>query len=75
MNVRQLNRFQDGERVTLERLRTVGLISSTPQIVKLLGQGPLTKRVTVLVHRASGSAKAQVEKLGGAVELIHTHRS
>lgn len=69
INVRQLNRFNDGERVTTETLRAHHLISTTG-IVKLLGDGALTKRVTVVVHRASNSAKEKVAKAGGAVELI-----
>ena len=70
VNVHQLNRCQDGDRVTLERLKALRLISDTNRIVKLLGDGELTKRVTVLVHRTSESAKAKVVKAGGSVELI-----
>ena len=70
VNVRQLNDCQDGERLTLERMRQLGLIQQRAGIVKLLGQGPLTKRVTVSVHRVSESAKAQVVKAGGLVELL-----
>ena len=70
VNVRQLNRFQDGERVTLERLTAAQLISGPAIVVKLLGDGALTKRVTIVVHRTSASAKEKVAKAGGAVELI-----
>ena len=73
INVRQLNRFQDGERVTLERLRAAQLISDPSRTVKLLGDGALTKRITVVVHRTSASAKEKVTKAGGTVELIE-HR-
>ena len=69
INVRQLNRFNDGDRVTAETLRTHHLIG-TSGTVKLLGDGELTKRITVVVHRASESAKDKVTKAGGAVELI-----
>ena len=69
INVRQLNRFNDGERVTVEALRARHLIGAAG-IVKLLGDGQLTKRVTVVVHRASDSAKEKVAKAGGAVELV-----
>lgn len=71
VNVKRLNDASDGERLTLERLQELGLIKRRTHLVKLLGQGPLTKRVTVQVHRTSASAKAQVEKLGGTVELIN----
>jgi len=70
VNVRQLNRCQDGERVTPERLRALHLIDDAGRVVKLLGDGALTTRVTVVVHRASASAKAKVLKAGGTVELI-----
>ena len=70
VNVRQLNCFQDGERVSIERLREVGLIGHEGHRVKLLGDGGLTKRLTVVAHQASASAKAKVEQAGGTVELL-----
>ena len=70
VNVRQLNRCSEGEKLTPERLAQLGLIKDATRTVKLLGDGSLTKRVTVLVHRASESAKAKVLKVGGAIELI-----
>ena len=70
VNLRQLNRFQDGERVTPERLHEAHLINHPTRIVKLLGDGTLTKRVTIVVHRVSESAKAKVAKAGGSLELI-----
>ena len=70
VNVHQLNRCQDGERVTPERLRALHLIGDAGRVVKLLGDGALTRRVTVVVHRTSESAKAKVLKAGGIVELI-----
>ena len=72
LNVEQLNGFQEGERVTPERLKELGLIDDLTRTVKLLGDGELTKRVTVLVHRTSEAAKAKVLKAGGSVELITT---
>ncbi len=70
INVDQLNRFADGERVTPERLHELGMISEASRPVKLLGDGSLTKRLTVVVHRASESAKSKVASAGGAVELL-----
>jgi large subunit ribosomal protein L15 len=70
VNLRQLNRFADGERLTLERLAQAHLITDQARTVKLLGDGTLTKRVTIVVHRASASAKAKVAQTGGAVELL-----
>ncbi len=70
VNVDQLNRCQDGDQVTPERLKTLGLIHDATRTIKLLGDGSLTKRVVIRVHRASESAKAKVQKAGGTVELI-----
>lgn len=70
VNVEQLNRFQDEQRITPELLKEAGLIRHPDRGVKLLGDGILSKRVTVAVHRASEAAKAKVAKAGGTVELL-----
>ena len=70
VNVHQLNCCQDGDHITPQRLKALNLIGDANRIVKLLGDGDLTKRVTVQVHRASASAKTKVVKAGGSVELI-----
>ena len=70
INVEQLNRFADGERITPERLRAMGFIAHGEAVVKLLGDGELTKRLTVQVNAASASASAKVQKAGGSLELI-----
>jgi len=70
LNVQQLNRFDAGERITPEWLAESRLIDNPVRTVKLLGDGALTKRLTVVVHRASESAKAKVAKAGGTIELI-----
>ncbi len=70
VNVDQLNRCQDGDQGTPERLKALGLIGDAARTIKLLGDGSLTKRVVIRVHRASESAKAKVQQAGGTVELI-----
>ena len=70
LNISQLNICKDGERVTPERMKELGLIRDESRTIKLLGDGSLTKRVTIVVHRTSESAKAKIEKAGGAVELL-----
>ncbi len=52
------------------RLRALGVIKDAAHRVILLGDGKLSKRLTVVVHRASASAKARVEQAGGTVELM-----
>ena len=70
LNVEQLNRAPEGERLTPERLKALGLIRHTGRRVILLGDGTLSKRITISVHRASASAKSKVQKAGGTLELI-----
>ena len=70
VNVDQLNRFDAGARITPVQLKEAGLIDDLSLGVKLLGDGALTKRITVAIHRASESAKAKIEQAGGTIELI-----
>ena len=70
VNVQQLERFSAGAKVTPESLQEAGLIKNPRSIVKLLGDGAITKRLTVAVHQASESAKAKVAEAGGTLELI-----
>ena len=70
INVEQLNRFQEGERITPERLKKLGLIRTAESHLKLLGEGSLSKRVSIVVHAVSESAKVKVQQAGGTVELI-----
>jgi large subunit ribosomal protein L15 len=70
VNVESLNRFNDGERVTPERLIEVGLIKGIKDGVKILGDGELKRKLTVLAHQFSESAKAKIAAVGGAIELI-----
>ncbi len=66
VNLGQLEKMS-GE-VTPESLKAAGLIKYGP--VKILGQGTLTKNLTVKVHKFSESAKNAIEKAGGKVEVI-----
>ncbi len=70
VNVEQLNQFADGDRITPERLEQAGLIDDAKHHIKLLGDGPLTKRLAVAIHAASDGAKTKLEQAGGSLELI-----
>ena len=70
VNVGSLERCAAGEKITPERLKALGLIRSANGTIKLLGDGTVTKRLTIAVHQTSESAKAKVEQAGGRVELI-----
>ncbi len=70
LNVKELERFADGTEVTLDLLRANGLFSSKYDGVKVLGDGELTKKLSVKVNGASASAKAKIEAAGGSVEIV-----
>ena len=65
VNVRDLDRFEDGTEVTVELLASTGVIRNTRTDVKILGEGELTKRLTVTAHAFSASARAKIEAAGG----------
>jgi large subunit ribosomal protein L15 len=71
VNVRDLDRaFEDGSEVTLETLLEQGLIKNTRTDVKILGQGDLTKKLTVTAHSFSASAREKIEKAGGTATAL-----
>jgi large subunit ribosomal protein L15 len=63
-------RFDAGADVTLEALVERGLIRNTRIDVKLLGQGDLTKNLSITVHAASATAREKVEAAGGTLTLL-----
>jgi large subunit ribosomal protein L15 len=67
LNVRDLERFDAGTDVTPESLVAAGLIKNTRTDVKILGEGELTKKLTVTAHRFSATARAKIEQAGGSV--------
>ena len=70
INVSALDRFDDGAEVTPESLVEKGLLKNTKTDVKLLGQGDLSKKLSVTVHAASASAREKVEAAGGTLTLL-----
>ncbi len=70
INLDALNRFEDGTKITPELLDKAGLIKNKNVKVKLLGRGQLEKKLTISVHKASGSAKVGLEKAGSTLEVI-----
>lgn len=63
-------KFADGETVNRESLKAKGLVKSVVDGVKVLGDGEVTKKLTVEVEKITASAKEKVEKAGGSVKLI-----
>lgn len=71
VNVSRLDeRFDAGATVDIDALFAAGIIKSKSAPVKLLGDGEITKALTVKVDRASGSAKSKIEAAGGTVETL-----
>ena len=61
-------KFEAGEIVNGETLKAKGIIKHANDLVKVLGDGEITKAVTVKVDKVSASAKAKIEAAGGKVE-------
>jgi len=70
VNVSALERFENGTEVTTELLLETGVISKALDGVKILGNGELTKSLTVKAAAFSASAKEKIEKAGGKAEVI-----
>lgn len=70
VNLDALNQFDNGARVDLDALRKAGLANGRAVEVKILGNGELTKKLTVSAHAFSASAKAKIEGKGGVCEVI-----
>lgn len=72
VNLEALNKFEEGATVDEAALRAVGLANGRVKRIKILGDGELTRKLTVKVHAFSAAARAKIEKLGGACQLIET---
>ena len=69
-NVSELERFEDGSEVRIESLMKIGLLSNQKDGVKILGNGELSKKLTVKMNAFSKSAKVKIEAVGGIAEVI-----
>ena len=70
INVSALEKFDNGSTVTVESLVESGIVSNPRDGVKILGNGELTKKLTVQVNAFCASAKEKIEALGGNAEVI-----
>jgi large subunit ribosomal protein L15 len=71
LNVSLLNDvFEDGAVVDIDALKAKGLVSNARDGVKILGNGEITKKLTVKVNYFSASAKEKIEAAGGNAEVI-----
>jgi large subunit ribosomal protein L15 len=70
VNLDDLNRFDNGARVDASVLHDAGLANGRHDGIKILGNGDLTKKLTVSANAFSASAKAKIEAKGGTCEII-----
>lgn len=70
INVSQLDRFEEGATIGMEQLTAEGLIDSKKAMVKILGDGELTKKLDVSAHKFSKSAEQKIVALGGQAKVI-----
>ena len=70
INVSALNKFEDGATVNVCDLLEKGILSKCEYGVKVLGNGEITKKLTVRASAFSASAKEKIEKAGGKAEVI-----
>ena len=70
VNLEKLASLKATGEITPEVLRKAGMVSSKKALVKVLGQGELSKAVTVHAHKFSKSAQEKIEKAGGKIQVL-----
>ena len=68
VNVAALDRFESGTRIDRQALVDAGLVAKKCNLVKLLGDGELSKSLTVVVDKLSETARRKIEAAGGKIE-------
>lgn len=70
VNVSDLNQFNDGDTINLAVLMETGLVTKALDGLKVLGNGEITKKITVEAKIFSQAAKEKIEAAGGKTEVI-----
>ena len=70
INVGELNIFNDGDVITPEVLKEKGIIKNQLDGIKVLGNGTLSKKITIKAHRFSQAALTKIEESGSKAEVI-----
>ncbi|HVO93706.1 MAG TPA: 50S ribosomal protein L15 [Terriglobales bacterium] len=73
VNLTQLESLTAGSEVTPEKLAEEGFVNGKGRRVKILGEGSLSKALTVRAHGFSATAKEKIEAAGGKAEIIASH--
>ena len=71
VNLSTLDRFEDGTEVTPQLLMESGIVKNLKSGVKVLGNGKLTKKLTVKANKFSASAVSAIEAAGGKTEVVY----
>jgi large subunit ribosomal protein L15 len=72
VNVEQLQKFAEGSCVDAQLLCDAGLIRNVREMVKILGNGELNLRLTVVAHKFSRSAEQKINSAGGTAKLVES---
>lgn len=70
LNLSDFDRFNDGDVVTPELLKELGIVKKELSGIKVLGNGELTKKITIKANRFSSKAVTKIESAGGKAEVI-----
>ena len=70
INVEDLNRFDEGTTVTPALLKEQGIVKEQKDGIKVLGNGEISKNITVQAHKFSKTATEKIEAAGGKAEVI-----
>jgi len=68
VNIGDLDRFEDGATVDRQALLDAGLIKKKDSLVKLLGNGDLSKKLTIALYKVSAGARQKIEAAGGTIQ-------
>ena len=75
VNLRDLERFEAGSEVTPDLLAAAGLIRNTRHDLKVLGEGELTRKLTISAHNFSKSAQEKIAQAGGTLVWLREPRT
>ncbi|MCI6869996.1 MAG: 50S ribosomal protein L15 [Selenomonadales bacterium] len=70
INVETLNRFEDGATVDAVALIEIGILKNVRDGIRILGNGELTKKLTVVANGFTKTAQSKIEAAGGKIEVI-----
>jgi len=70
INISDLEKFEDGAEITPELLKEMGIVKDMKDGLKVLGNGELTKKLTVNANKFSKVAKEKIENAGGKAKVI-----